>query len=54
MGKECPFYQGVCGISEELLCYSNAAYCDIYKEYLEQQKKNAEKATDKAENKQGG
>ena len=29
--KRCPFFQGVCGIDERILCYDTSQSCDIYK-----------------------
>ena len=32
--KHCPYYQGVCGLDERILCYCGAQYenCEKYKE----------------------
>lgn len=33
----CPYYQGVCGLDEDILCYCSSSYetCDTYKESTE-------------------
>ena len=34
--KQCPFYQGLCGLDEkeQTLCYSDAPYCSTYLEHI--------------------
>jgi len=32
--KQCPFYQGVCGIDESIVCYCSSVSCDIYRDYV--------------------
>lgn len=36
--KQCPFYQGVCGIDESIVCYCSSASCDIYRDYVSEEK----------------
>ena len=35
--NKCPYYQGVCGIDEQYLCYCSSNYveCDIYNKHIE-------------------
>ena len=35
--RTCPYYQGVCGLDEDILCYCHSSYetCDTYKEASE-------------------
>ena len=42
---KCPYYQGVCGLNENFVCYTDASTCDIYRDYLES--KNRKENTDK-------
>ena len=36
MSKQCPWYQGVCTLNEDFICYTDKYTCDIYKDWLEQ------------------
>ena len=31
---KCPWYQGVCTLNEDFICYSSADSCDIYRDWL--------------------
>ena len=50
--KQCPFYQGVCGIDESILCYCSSSSCDIYRDYVSAVLVKVEDRHDDAE--QGG
>lgn len=32
---KCPYYQGVCGLDESVICYANSDNCNIYKDHEE-------------------
>ena len=45
--KECPFYQGVCGLDESYVCFGRSSYlfCKLYQKEQEQLNEANEKST---------
>lgn len=51
--EKCPYYQGVCGLNEDFICYTSADSCDIYRDYI-RKNDNADNSEQKSHQKQGG
>lgn len=45
----CPYYQGVCGLNEDFICYANYDSCDIYREWAEAQDRKNDNAKNSEE-----
>lgn len=45
--KECPFYQGVCGLDESYVCFGSCSYlfCKLYQKEQERLNETNEKST---------